>query len=233
MRRISWRLLKPTNLLVLVVLAFIVISLIVLPLFKLYTYPLVSLYQPGRCTITSKELQVSGGTEADPTYHAQLDYTVRTASGAQAHSTRYDWFDGTGLFGMPLQTGSTDRAGEQTILNRYVVGSTYPCWYDARDPSQAVLTRDEDWIRLLYANPLFTIIALVVALVALALILIVVAGLARLAWQGWLAITGQPQPMPPVRHKPSGASGPRSRWSACRECCRSAIPKTNRLLCAL
>ncbi len=201
MRRIPWRLMKPSNLLVLVVLVFIAISMVVLPLVKLYTYPLVSLYQEGRCTITAKELQTIGGSEADPTYIAHIEYTVRTASGVQTHSSRYDWFDGAGWLGMPFEEGSTDRAGEQAILNHYTVGSTYQCWYDARDPSQAVLTRNEDWIRLIDSNFLFAIVTLVVGLVTLALVLIVIAGLARFAWVGWLTVTGRPLPAPRVRSR--------------------------------
>lgn len=200
MRRIPWRLLKPSNLLALVVLVFIAITLIALPLVKLYTYPLISLYQSGRCTITSKQLQtISAGDTAEPTYLAHLEYTVQAASGKQAHGVRYDWFDGAGWLGMPFEEGSTDRAGEQAILDRYAVGKTYQCWYDSRDPSQAVLTRDEDWMRLLSTNFLFAIVALVVAPVILAFVVIVVAGVARLAWVGWLRVTGRPLPAPPVR----------------------------------
>src|SRR5689334_7159729 len=106
MRRIPWRLFKPSNLLVIVVIAFIVITLIILPLVKLYTYPLVSLYQSGTCTITTARLDtITSGDTADPTYLAHLEYTVRTARGAQAYGVRYDWFDGAGWLGMPFEEG--------------------------------------------------------------------------------------------------------------------------------
>ncbi len=199
MPRIPWRHLRPTHLLALAVLVFLAIAGVGLPLLKLYTYPLVSLYRDGHCTITAKEVQSFGGGDADPTYLAHFEYIVETADGGRVQGTRYDWFDGAGWLGTLFEQGSTDRAGEQAIVARYTVGATYRCWYDPRAPSQAVLTRDEDWIRLIDANLLFTVIAFLLGLVALALVLVVVVGLARLAWLGWLTVRGEPWPTNPMR----------------------------------
>lgn len=194
MSKQPWRLLKPMNLLVLAVVLFLAVILVILPLVKIASYPLISSYQQGQCTITSKELQTFGGSsDGDPMFLAHFEYTVRTASGAQAHGNRYDWFDGAGWIGGPFETGSTDRAGEQTVLDHYTVGSTYACWYDPRTPSQAVLTRDVEWGRLISANPLFAVIALVAAFIIFATVLIVLASVVSLARQGVRSAQGKPQ----------------------------------------
>jgi hypothetical protein len=102
---------------------------------------------------------------------------------------RYDWFDGAGWFGSLFEQGSTDRAGEQTLLDRYSVGGTYRCWYQPQALNQAVLTRDVDWIRIIDSNILFAVVAFVLALILLALALIIVIAPIRLVW---LAARGEP-----------------------------------------
>jgi Protein of unknown function (DUF3592) len=181
--------LSPRYLLVAAVLTFLAIAAVVLPLVKLYTYPLVFLYREGSCTITSKELHVLGGGDADPTYLAHFEYTVRTPDGHSAHANRYDWFDGAGWFGSVFEQGSTNRAGEQAVLDRYAVGETYRCWYQPQAPEQAVLTQNIDWIRLIDSNLLFTVVAFVAALILLALVLIMVTIPIRFVW---LAARGEP-----------------------------------------
>jgi hypothetical protein len=181
--------LSPRALLAAIVLGFLAICLVVLPLVKLYTYPLVFTYREGACTITSKELQTLGGGDADPTYLAHFEYTVRTGDGRSAQANRYDWFDGAGWFGSVFEQGSTDRASEQALLDRYAVGGSYRCWYQPQAPDQAVLTREVDWIRLVDSNLLFAVIAFAVVLLLAALALIVVMGVTRLVW---LTVRGEP-----------------------------------------
>jgi hypothetical protein len=40
---------------------------------------------------------------------------------------------------------STDREREQRVLDQFDVNASYPCWYDPRDPSSAVLVRGYTW----------------------------------------------------------------------------------------
>lgn len=44
------------------------------------------------------------------------------------------------------RTFSNDRDEAETILDRFVIGQQYPCWYNPNDPSQAVLVRGYSWL---------------------------------------------------------------------------------------
>jgi hypothetical protein len=75
---------RPRTALAVFALAFCLVYIVVLPLLKLYTYPLVYFYQEGSCTINGKELQTLGGGDADPTYLAHFEYTIHAADGRSA-----------------------------------------------------------------------------------------------------------------------------------------------------
>jgi hypothetical protein len=41
---------------------------------------------------------------------------------------------------------STDRVGQQAIVDSFRVGATYPCWYDPDRPDRVVLVRGHIWL---------------------------------------------------------------------------------------
>lgn len=153
---------------------FLIVILVVLliPLFQLVTYPLINLYQPAQCTITSKDLRIISGSSSSkhhsgPYYHADLQYTLHLPNGQQVTSSSYDWFDR----GIPfLKTLSEDRSIEEEILSRYTVGQSYTCWYNPAATNESVLTREINWPRLISGEPVFEIIALGAGFILLLLV---------------------------------------------------------------
>ncbi len=113
-------------------------------------------YQGGQCTITAKQLlqrqeeqkevYSSNGTTHTRTttttvYQPDFQFMVQTADGRRYAARGYD----------ALESASSDRAGQQAIVDQYTVGKTYPCWYDPARPAQAVLTRQFN--RVLFIIP--------------------------------------------------------------------------------
>jgi hypothetical protein len=105
----------------------------------LYYWPIsqalqVNSYQSASCTILSKKLETvttNGGADA---YHPTFTFSVPTANGQTSIAHGY------GL----IASSSADRQAEQALLDSYKVNSRYPCWYDASNPTHAVLNRDLD-----------------------------------------------------------------------------------------
>ena len=113
-------------------------------------------YQAGQCTITAKQLlqrkqeqkevYSSNGTTHTRTttttvYQPDFQFMVQTADGRRYAARGYD----------ALESASSDRAGQQAIVDQFSVGKTYPCWYDPARPAQAVLTRQFN--RVLFIIP--------------------------------------------------------------------------------
>jgi hypothetical protein len=97
-------------------------------------------YQLGQCTITAKQLQsevaqstLNGHTILTDEYAPTFEYTVHTAKGLR--------YTGSGYNGLSIYT--SDRAGQQAIVDHYAIGQSYSCWYDPADPTQAILVRPE------------------------------------------------------------------------------------------
>ena len=142
---------------------FVLVSLILLAFF-VYSSRQVQSYVEGRCTITAKRLlrevhietPTSSGTKptrTTVTYTPDFQFTVHTTDGRTYAAHGYDILNSGG-----------DQAPEQAILNRYTVGATYPCWYDAASPAHAVLTRQFPWA-LFIIPAIFGVIGLLFLLV--------------------------------------------------------------------
>jgi hypothetical protein len=111
-------------------------------------------YQSGQCTITARQLQHevsiststnSNGSTTSKTstrtdvYAPYFEYTVRTADGRSYTASGYDGSD----------SYTSDRAGQQAIVDRYNIGQSYQCWYNPANPTQAILVRQPDWVVIL------------------------------------------------------------------------------------
>jgi hypothetical protein len=94
----------------------------------------VNSYQSASCTILAKKLETvttNGGADA---YYPNFTFSVPATDGTTYTAHGY------GL----IASSSADLHAEQAILDRYKLNSRYPCWYDARNPTRAVLNRDLD-----------------------------------------------------------------------------------------
>ncbi|HCI80070.1 MAG TPA: hypothetical protein DHW02_10315, partial [Ktedonobacter sp.] len=68
-------------------------------------------------------------------YGPDFQFTLHTSDGRSYRAQGYD----------ALGTRSSDKSGQQAIVDQYTVGKTYPCWYNPANPTQAVLTRQFNW----------------------------------------------------------------------------------------
>lgn len=95
-------------------------------------------YIEHRCTILDKRLAEHPGDDG-PTYRPEfrVKYTVIGKD--------YDvWiYDAGNVY-------SGGRAGKQAILDQFVVGREYPCWYDPTAPAKSVLVRGYSWFAYLF-----------------------------------------------------------------------------------
>jgi hypothetical protein len=104
-------------------------------------YRVFARYVQGECRILDKRLGESSDSDGT-TYRAEFDYEIMVND--QPH--RAHDLDTWGAY------GSHDDA--QADIRRFLVGETYPCWYDPADPRQAVLTRRVSWFHLFGLIPL-------------------------------------------------------------------------------
>jgi hypothetical protein len=105
-------------------------------------------YQSGQCTITARQLQheISTSTTTNSNgnkittntdvYTPYFEYTVHTADGRSYTASGYDGSD----------TYTSDRSGQQAIVDHYNIGQSYQCWYNPANPTQAILVRHPDWL---------------------------------------------------------------------------------------
>ncbi|MBI3827989.1 MAG: DUF3592 domain-containing protein [Planctomycetes bacterium] len=107
-------------------------------------------YVQGTCTILDKRL-VSSSDSDGTTYRPEFDFEVLVYEGAEAggNSKRYK---ATGYDGVNVM--SSGQESKEATLAQYVVGSTYPCWYDPQNPSKAVLAMPSPWYALFLLFPL-------------------------------------------------------------------------------
>jgi hypothetical protein len=47
------------------------------------------------------------------------------------------------------EVSTSDRAGQQAIVDHYNIGQIYQCWYNPADPNQAILVRQINWVVIL------------------------------------------------------------------------------------
>jgi hypothetical protein len=96
-------------------------------------------YVETRCVVLNKRLQGVGPDTQRPEVH--IEYRVE----GQVYRT---WtYDATNI-------ASNLHQRNQEILDSFVVGQQYPCWYDPADPSKAVLTRRPDGFVLMFLLPM-------------------------------------------------------------------------------
>lgn len=107
-------------------------------------------YVPGTCTILSKRLVTSSDSDGT-TYKAEFDFEVIVYEGAEAGGTSKR-YKATGYDG--VNVSSSGRSGKEEVLAQYIVGNTYPCWYDPNDPTKAVLAKPSAWYALFLLFPL-------------------------------------------------------------------------------
>jgi hypothetical protein len=48
------------------------------------------------------------------------------------------------------RVSTNNRSGQQAVVEQFVVGRQYPCWYDPDDPGRAVLARGHPWLLYLF-----------------------------------------------------------------------------------
>jgi hypothetical protein len=113
----------------------------------LYTLTLPELsalvrYVEHTATVLDKRLVENAGDDG-PTYRPEL--LIRYTVDNREYQT---WTYEAG------KVASGGRAGKQAILDRFVVGQDYPCWYDPADPGRAVLVRGLSWVNLFLLIPL-------------------------------------------------------------------------------
>jgi Protein of unknown function (DUF3592) len=107
--------------------------------FVFYYWPVsqalqVNNYHTASCTILAKKLETVTTNGGEDAYRPNFTFSVPAPDGKNyiAH--------GYGL----VESSSADRNAEQALLDSYNVNSRYPCWYDASNPTHAVLNRDLD-----------------------------------------------------------------------------------------
>lgn len=140
-------------------------------------------YQAGQCTITAKQLQHeisttttnnSNGsriTTSTDVYAPYFEYVVHTADNRSYTSSGYDGSD----------TYTSDHAGQQAIVDSYLVEKSYQCWYDPANPTHAVLVRRPNWLLILLGGGFFLLGALF--LIIGVFLLISQAGSAGRSWR--------------------------------------------------
>jgi hypothetical protein len=102
-------------------------------------------YLPNSCVVLDRRLatgtidDVVVGDDAPqtvqrPSYHPEIKIQYEVAG------RKYEVWTYDAVFRF-----STDRVAEQAIVDSFLVGATYPCWYDPERPDRAVLVRGHDW----------------------------------------------------------------------------------------
>ncbi len=126
-------------------------------------------YQPGQCTITARQLQQELSSNTTTHRNGNNTYTTTTTTNVYAPYFEYTvhTFDGriypaSGYNGS--STFTSDRVGQQAIVDRYSVGQSYQCWYNPARPTQAVLVRQANWLAFLLGG-IFLLVGGIIAIV--------------------------------------------------------------------
>jgi hypothetical protein len=104
-------------------------------------------YVQGQCVITEKHMVNETNIEKDSNgnqrtvflYRPSFTYQVHAADGRVYSAGRYEY----------SEYSSSDQWAQQAILDHFQVNSTYSCWYNPENPTEAVLKRSVgigDWI---------------------------------------------------------------------------------------
>jgi len=118
---------------------FSLVVFIPLAIFLLYTEKRLRNYQTGQCRIVAKRvLKERALTSSGPSYETtrpDFDFIVQTADDQQYQAQGYD----------TLKVFTQWHSRNQAIVDSYKVGETYPCWYNPKNPTQAVLIKKPYW----------------------------------------------------------------------------------------
>lgn len=87
-------------------------------------------FLPTTCRLVDKRIVENRTADGVVTYRP--DFRIEYSVGGHEF---YTW-----TYEMPSLVTS-DRAGSQAVLDRFELGRPYPCWYDPRNPGQAVLVQ--------------------------------------------------------------------------------------------
>jgi hypothetical protein len=120
-------------------------------------------YLPNSCVVLDRRLAIDTRdlvvgvsqegvprTESKPVYHPEIKIQYQVG-GRKYEVWTYDAIPGF----------STDRAVQQAIVDSFMVGATYPCWYDPDRPDRAILVRG--YTGRVYLGLIMTIVFLVIA----------------------------------------------------------------------
>jgi Protein of unknown function (DUF3592). len=124
-------------------------------------------YHKGSCSIVSKsvhekrettEVYLNGSfhTGSMTSYVPKFEFTLQTIDGKEHQTQGYS-------------AGISDYAQEraQEIIDQYVIGEVYPCWYNPSNPTQAVLTQEfSDW--LFFLPIIFICVGAIIIIIAVA-----------------------------------------------------------------
>ena len=106
---------------------FVLLSILLLVIFT-NTISQLQKYRAGDCTITAKQLLQQEQQET----HMSNGHTYTTTTIVYEPDFQF--------------TVSSNQSSQQAIVDQYTVGKTYPCWYNPANPTQAVLTRQFNWL---------------------------------------------------------------------------------------
>jgi hypothetical protein len=102
-------------------------------------------YHQATCTILGKQLL----SDSESGYCPEFEFEFKTEDGQTIRARGYNNWNGW---------YSSGQARQQAIVDSYAIGKTYPCWYDPRNPSRAVLSRRISWFNLITLFPLLFIV---------------------------------------------------------------------------
>lgn len=113
-----------------------------------------TVYRDALCTIRSKEMITSRDRDG-ATYRPEFTYDV------EADGRRWQV---KGFNGWKISSGGYSR--HEAILDRYQIGSRYPCLYDPDNPQHAILERASRWSNLFILLPLLFLTVGVIGIAA-------------------------------------------------------------------
>ena len=125
-------------LLILALASFLLIYALFVLTQTLITFAQRNAYQQGTCTITASKLveynsqgqDSAGNPQTVYNYYPHFEYTVHTTGGNTYKANGYDGSD------LP---SPNDPGSSQATIKQYKIGSSYPCWYNPSQPTQAYL----------------------------------------------------------------------------------------------
>ena len=143
-------------------------------------------YVAGSCQVLDKKLDETtmevvdpdGGQKKQETSYCPQIKIRYEAAGRKYEAWTYE----------AIKIGSPDRGVQQTIIDNFQVGGTYPCWYDPDSPDKVVLVRSAHlWLPYL------------LLLIPIAFLVIACGGLfvSVMLWRTGGSSAGNPAPIPP------------------------------------